>query len=463
MCSPGTSTLLSPANSPLMKAITHLGDSNPAGPAALFTVVCLIGAIGAALTRMIGLQIPDIGLLLTVSIVAGAAQYVSAGQGHQVKKMESVLWTVLGFSFVRLGTGGTILVLCIAHLVEWLRHRRSTTALLFHLASFILAAHISGRFIEAAQLNLPSTDFSQVWGILARMTIFALIRYALLLPYGKLADPAKGLRAAAIELAFAVFNLSAMSFGAAAAIIWTVNPLATLLILPALIGLSTAIDLPNLRQRAITDPKTRLFNPDYFISALEKELARSRRTGTPLTVVMADLDYLREVNNQYGHLAGDSVLVAVAKLLKASFREYDVVARFGGEEFIILMPGVSPVEVFGRIKSLRQRVAALEIPAPGLDEPLRITMSFGMAGAKSETISAEELIRNADTALYQSKQRGRNRLTMYSDQGFRGVVHRPKAIAPSQHRAASLANLLTQSYRILTDYLPKQSRGDRAP
>ncbi len=446
-----------------MKTVINAGGSDPAGPAALLTVVCLVGAVGAALTRMIGLQIPDIGLLLAVSIVAGGAQYLGAGRAPGAKKMESVLWTILGFSFVRLGTGGTILVICVAHLVEWLRHRRPPAALLFHLASFVLAAHFSGRFVEAAQLNLPSTDFSQVWGILARMTIFALIRYALLLPYEKLADPGKGLRTAAIELAFAVFNLSAMSFGAAAAIIWTVNPLATLLILPALIGLSTAIDLPQLRQRAITDAKTRLFNPDYFKSVLEKELARSRRTGMPLTVVMADLDYLREVNNRYGHLVGDNVLIAVAKLLKASFREYDVVARFGGEEFIVLMPGVSPVEIFGRIKLLREHVAALEIPAPGLEEPLRITMSIGMAGAKSETISAEELIRNADTALYHSKQRGRNRVTMYSDQGFRGVVHRSEPVAPSQNRTASVANLLVQSYRMLMDYLPRQSRGDRAP
>jgi diguanylate cyclase (GGDEF)-like protein len=446
-----------------MKTIMHPQMFERSGLTDLLSAICIIAAAGVALSRMISIQIPDLSLLLSVSIVAGMAQFLGAGRGPGPKKMESVLWTILGFSFVRLGTAETILVIAMAHIVEWLRRRRSAHHLPFHLASYILAVHLSGRFFEAAQLNLPPTDLALVWAILGRMTTFALIRYALVLLHGKLSASAKGLRAAAIELAFAVINLSAMSFGAAAAIIWTVNPLATLLILPALIALSTTVDLPQLRQRAITDPKTRLFNPDYFRAALEKELARSRRTELPLTVVMADLDYLRKINNRHGHLAGDHVLVAVANLLKASFREYDIVARFGGEEFTILMPGVSPVDVFARIKSLRQRVEALKIPAPGAQEPLAITMSFGLAGAKSEAITADELIRNADMALYQSKQRGRNRVTMYSDQGFRGVVHRGRESGTGNKRAASLSTIVAHSYRILTDLLPNQSRADRSP
>lgn len=427
------------------------------------SVMCIAPAIIVLLMRMVSMQVADLSLLLSVSIVAAIAQYLGTGRGAGPKKMESVLWTILGFSFLRLGTAETVLVIFIAHLVEWIRRRQSTQEWAFHLATYILAAHIAGRFAEAAQLNLPTTDLSLVWGILGRLTIFAIIRYLLLLVHGKLQAPAKGLKAAAIELAFAVINLSAMSFGAAAAIIWTVNPLATLLILPALIALSTTVDLPHLRQRAISDPKTRLFNPDYFKAALQKELARSRRNDLPLTVVMADLDHLREINNRHGHLAGDHVLVAVARLLKASFREYDVVSRFGGEEFTILMPGVSPVDVFSRIRSLRQQIEALKVPAPGVGEPLTITMSFGLAGAKSEPITADELIRNADTALYQSKQRGRNRVTMYSDPGFQGVVHRPTELAAGKKRAASLTTILAQTYRILTDLLPDPSRADRSP
>lgn len=426
-------------------------------------VSSLIIAAGASVFvyRMFTLRFNDLSMLLSVSVVASAALILKAKDGSRGKKMDSVLWTILGFSFVRLGTPETLVVIALAHFVEWLRRRRSGTLLLgTQLAIYILAAHFSGAFIEAVQINLPASYLSFVWGILGRMTVFTLIHYGLMILYTSFLTSGLPLRSAAMEISFAVINLSAMSFGAAASILWDVNPFATFLIIPAMIAISTTVDLPRLQQRAITDSKTGLFNPDYFMLTLKRELARAKRTSLPLTVVMADLDHLRQINNRHGHLAGDQVLLAVAWMLKGSFREYDVVARFGGEEFAILMPGVSPVEIIPRIKSLRNQIEAMEINVPGSHAALKITMSFGLAGSGPEATTAEQLIHHADTALYQSKAEGRNRVTLYSNQSFAGVMQHRSEMAASNKRAASLITLLTQSFRMLTDFLPINPRLD---
>jgi diguanylate cyclase (GGDEF)-like protein len=444
-----------------MRQILDLSRRDLADVAVAVSILIIAAGTAVLVLRMFSLQVQDLTMLLSVSIVVSAALLLKSRDGSSGKKMESVLWTILGFSFVRLGTPETILVLTLAHVIQWLRQRRSSTLLLgVQLTSYILAAHFSGTFIESAQANLPASYLSYVWGILGRMTVFMIIHYVVSMSHTILSVPGLPLKSAAIEISFAVINLSAMSFGAAAAILWDVNPLATLLIVPAMVAISTTVDLPRLQQRAITDSKTGLFNPDYFMLTLKRELARAKRTSLPLTVVMADLDHLRAINNRHGHLAGDKVLIDVAWRLRHSFREYDVVARFGGEEFAILMPGVTPVEIFSRIKSVRNQIEVMEVELPGSNTPLKITMSFGLAGTGPESMTPEQLIHNADTALYQSKEGGRNRVTMYSNQDLKGVEQRRRETTAARRRAAGLITLLSQSYRLLTDFLPIHLRLD---
>ena len=112
---------------------------------------------------------------------------------------------------------------------------------------------------------------------------------------------------------------------------------------------------------------------------------------------MADLDYMRNVNNTYGHLAGDVVLTGVAALLRRSVREYDVVARFGGEEFAFLL------------------LEAAAFPVSTSSTPLKVTMSFGIAGRQRTGQSAEEILQHADQALYQAKRAGRNQVCLFAE------------------------------------------------
>ena len=203
-------------------------------------------------------------------------------------------------------------------------------------------------------------------------------------------------------------------FGYVSAILMSLN---AWLILPAIAPLyliSRSLSVPELKHRAELDTKTGLWNDRYFIQALDQELSRSMRYERPLTVVLADLDYLREINNRYGHLAGDAVLTGIAEILDNYFRDYDIVARFGGEEFAVLMPETSPEEALPRIETIRQAIERTALSAPQVDQALKITMSFGLAGIDTEQPSAARIIHCADLAMYTAKSAGRNQIRIYS-------------------------------------------------
>jgi diguanylate cyclase (GGDEF)-like protein len=203
-------------------------------------------------------------------------------------------------------------------------------------------------------------------------------------------------------------------YGFVSAILMTLNPW---LILPAFAPLyliNRSLEVPQLKQRANSDPKTGLWNGRYFIQSLESEINRSSRYDRPLTVVVADLDYLRNINNAFGHLGGDEVLTGVADILKSHFREYDIVARFGGEEFAILLPETTPEMALERIDTVRKAIENAEFEAPMTKLKINTTMSFGIAGIEGDDPSAGKIIHCADLAVYAAKIEGRNRIRLYS-------------------------------------------------
>jgi diguanylate cyclase (GGDEF)-like protein/putative nucleotidyltransferase with HDIG domain len=171
--------------------------------------------------------------------------------------------------------------------------------------------------------------------------------------------------------------------------------------------------VPALRRQTETDPKVGLFNSRYFADTVEQEILRANRFDRPLSLVMADLDFLRRVNNIYGHLAGDVVLKGVAEILRTSVRDLDIVARFGGEEFAILMPETTPEQAFLTAERIRQAIQEAEFSVATSVAPIKVTMSFGLAGRLERDLTANELIHQADLAVMEAKQEGRNCSRIY--------------------------------------------------
>ena len=144
-------------------------------------------------------------------------------------------------------------------------------------------------------------------------------------------------------------------------------------------------------------------------------MARSQRFHRPLTVAIADLDLLRNINNSYGHLAGDEVLIKVSDILKTQFRDYDVVSRFGGEEFAILLPETTIHDAYHRIESIRKQIEAYEIALPTVRKSIKVTISFGIAEINGDDQTPKDIIHKSDLAVYKAKLEGRNRSCIYSE------------------------------------------------
>jgi diguanylate cyclase (GGDEF)-like protein len=173
-----------------------------------------------------------------------------------------------------------------------------------------------------------------------------------------------------------------------------------------LLGLVIGRILIDLRYRSRHDALTGLLNRRAMEETLLVQMQRSRRTGEPFTVLMIDLDHFKTVNDRHGHAAGDRALKHTAAALKAELREVDAVGRFGGEEFLILMPGATVETALPVAERLRQ---ALVIDAAAVDgAPLLLSASIGIAQWREPAEEPSRLLMRADAALYDAKQRGRD-------------------------------------------------------
>jgi diguanylate cyclase (GGDEF)-like protein/PAS domain S-box-containing protein len=168
-----------------------------------------------------------------------------------------------------------------------------------------------------------------------------------------------------------------------------------------------------LREQAVQDPLTGLFNRRYLENVLSRELHRARRANAELCVAMIDLDHFKGFNDSYGHDAGDALLREMGQLLREHLRKSDISCRYGGEEFVLVLPDSSLADTWERVEELRLLVKALRVQDRE-QELGGITMSGGVAGACGHGLTARELLRAADEALYAAKQGGRDRVVVYT-------------------------------------------------
>ncbi|MBQ4178671.1 MAG: sensor domain-containing diguanylate cyclase [Elusimicrobia bacterium] len=190
-------------------------------------------------------------------------------------------------------------------------------------------------------------------------------------------------------------------------------------ILASLIGLilNNAMMFKKVESLAITDGLTGLYTRTYFIERLQEEIERSKTDSTPISVAIMDIDYFKKVNDTYGHLAGDTFLKQLSNILRRRFRSVDVLSRYGGEEFAVLMYHTTITESYKILEEVRKMIEEEKFFMPIESyHPIKIkkTISIGVVELKEEQ-TPDEIIKKADDALYKAKESGRNKVCVYKE------------------------------------------------
>jgi len=312
------------------------------------------------------------------------------------------------------------LMAVVQHVPDWLKRRLPFHIQTFNIANYALAtmaAWGAAHTINAAQpfgaggVTTAAADF-------AACASFVAVNHTLLAPMLRFAR-GHTLRESGL---FTYENLSTdlvlAALGVGLATVWHFDAWLTPFAMAPLLLVHRSLAVPALQAEARVDPKTGLFNARHFAATLREELARAVRFDRPMSLVMADLDLLRDINNTYGHLAGDAVLAGVAKIFRQQLREYDVPARFGGEEFSILLPETRIQEALDIAERIRRSVAASAFEVSTSSEPIRATVSIGVASYPRDGSDANELVHQADLAVYRAKLQGRNRVVDSSEESL---------------------------------------------
>ncbi|MBF0379090.1 MAG: diguanylate cyclase [Desulfamplus sp.] len=176
-----------------------------------------------------------------------------------------------------------------------------------------------------------------------------------------------------------------------------------------------------IQQMAITDELTKLYNRRYFYSKLTEEFEKAKRYKRDISCIMIDIDFFKKVNDNYGHHVGDDVLRNIADTIKSTCRSVDTIARYGGEEIVVLLPETNKEKAFLVAEKIRKVVEKIEIPYDKGDN-IQITISSGVSGLLSDDLEkvtdSNQLVKDADIALYQAKTNGRNRVEIYTEQSL---------------------------------------------
>lgn len=235
-----------------------------------------------------------------------------------------------------------------------------------------------------------------------------------------LSSPEVSLREMVIDRESRVLDGVELSCGLLVTLAAVISPPLALVAIPPMMLLQRSILHGQLTAAARTDLKTGLLNAATWTKEAETHLAAARRSGAPVGIVLIDLDFFKMVNDTHGHLIGDRVLREVAQTIQAEVRSYDVAGRFGGEEFVLLLPGAGPLRAQVITDRLRRQI---EVQAVATDDGrvVKVTMSAGIAIFDGDGCDVTELLHAADAALYRAKAAGRNRVYYSRDLGVDAV------------------------------------------
>jgi diguanylate cyclase (GGDEF)-like protein len=277
----------------------------------------------------------------------------------------------------------------------------------------ILPAALLGRHVFAAWgSDWDSDQLRGAVGVFLAIAIFTVLNRTLVTGFVLLV----GIRGRDLAGSWEdnMLELATLCLGGLAAVALLYNPALTILVLIPMVLLQRAALVKQLEVAATTDSKTGLLNAVTWEQLAQRDLARSARENTSTAIMIIDLDRFKLVNDSYGHLAGDAALKEVGRLLTAELRGYDTVGRFGGEEFVAVLPTTDEAHAVLVAERVRERIAGVRMSAlitiADPTEDRNLTVSIGVACSPQDGTEVSELLHAADLALYRAKQTGRNRV-----------------------------------------------------
>ncbi|MDD5005516.1 MAG: GGDEF domain-containing protein [Candidatus Omnitrophica bacterium] len=190
------------------------------------------------------------------------------------------------------------------------------------------------------------------------------------------------------------------------------RPVLDILVAQFITGIKRARLYQRVQELAITDSLTKVFTRKYSLDRFEEELKRSKELNLSLSYLMMDVDNFKYFNDKYGHLVGDVIVKTIAEIIKLNCREIDLIGRFGGEEFIAILPMTSKDGALFAAERIRKSIESTPIKA--FDESLKVTVSIGVSSFPQDAKTSQELIEKADRALYHSKRTGKNKVSAYT-------------------------------------------------
>ena len=389
-----------------------LGLGNLKPPAAAFLATTVVGA--AALSVAVLSRLSDYtrhwGIFVLLLALATVAQLFivekPGGQSYRTAIVFIIAAAIL------LPAPFVVLLSAFHYVPSWFRHKKKNVVRAFNVANTTIAALAA--WLAFHGLRHSGDVRYLIAGAAACLAFVAIIHVILatMLHF----NSGKSLWETGLfsfESLSTDYALAALGIGVSVA--WGANPWSIVFVVMPLLLIHRSLHVPQLQEEARIDPKTGLLNAREYEISLDDELDRAARTGAPLSVLMTDLDLLREINNNFGHLAGDAVIRGIAGVIRGELRRYDVAARFGGEEFSILLPSTAPEQALEIAERIRRAVAAARFEEETVSEPLSATLSIGVAAYPRDAVEAKGLVHAADIAVYEAKARGRNRVVDVAD------------------------------------------------
>jgi diguanylate cyclase (GGDEF)-like protein len=303
-----------------------------------------------------------------------------------------------------------VVVVCVGqHVPEWLRQRYPWFIQSFNIANVVLAG-LAAWSVRAAfardgvDLTASATTAAVVAASAAAVT-FVLVNHVLLARMLRLARGHDLSASGLFTFDGLIQDLVVGSVGVGVAFVLLHSWALAVVVAVPLVLIQRALALPTLRNQALSDHKTGLLNSRGIDQPARAEFARAKRLGRPLSVLLCDVDDLREINNTLGHLEGDAALAAVAAAFRSELRAYDLCARFGGDEFLVLLPETDEEEAVTVAQRIQEWLA--NQPLPTKDGKLAVGVSIGVGSLHEGDPEIGMVLARADAAMYEQKRWGR--------------------------------------------------------